>query len=148
EEILARGVWNDHHREEGDQRGKQQAIDEDHEAGAFQVLEFGMRDFAVHLRQTLLAAHGEQRVAESDHHGNYGDRWRDGSTQPAEGFGAEFQIGGDGKRHGLVAVFEDRHQAPGDQDHDHYGGDLHDAQGFLAGFVDADDVFAPEINGD
>src|SRR5208282_2034117 len=34
---------------------------------------------------------------------------------------------------------------PTDQDHDHHGRDLHDAHGFLAGFVYALDVVPPEI---
>jgi hypothetical protein len=43
QEVLARRVGDDHHREKGDQRRKQHAIDEDHEPGALQVLQLGMR---------------------------------------------------------------------------------------------------------
>ena len=35
--------------------------------------------------------------------------------------------------------------APADDQHAHDGGELHDPQGFVAGFVDADDVGPPEI---
>ena len=42
---------------------------------------------------------------------------------------------------------EDGIDAPGDEDNDHNGRDLHDPHGFLAGFVDALDVVPPEING-
>src|SRR5271167_1919017 len=40
-----------------------------------------------------------------------------------------------------------RVDAPADQDHDHDGGDLHDAHGLLAGFGDALDVVPPEVDG-
>ena len=72
----------------------------------------------------------------------------DGATvplQPAQRLGAELQVGRRRQRHRLVAVLEDRDQAPDDQDHHHHGGDLHDAQRLLARFVHADDVLAPEV---
>ena len=34
--------------------------------GFLEVLQLGMRDLAVHLRQSLLAAHGQYGVAEAD----------------------------------------------------------------------------------
>ena len=60
----------------------------------------------------------------------------------------ELDVFGQRKRHRLVAVLEDRGDAPDDQDHHHDGGDLHDAQRLLAGFVHADDVLAPEVESD
>ena len=76
QEVLPRGVGDNHDREEGNQRGEQHAVDEDHEAGALQVLQLGIRDFAVDLGQALFAAHGQQRVAQPDKHGDDGDGGR------------------------------------------------------------------------
>ena len=146
--MHAGGVRNDHHREEGNQRGEEHAVDENHEAGALQVLEFGVGDLAVHLRQALFAAHGQQRVAKTDHDGNRRDGGRERALEPSEGFGAELEVGPNRQGHRLVAVLENGDDAPGDQDHHHHGGDLHDAQSFLARFVDPDDVLAPEVKGD
>ncbi len=39
-------------------------------------------------------------------------------------------------------------RAPADDDYPHHGGQLHDAEGFIAGFVDALDIGAPEVRGD
>src|ERR1022692_2788479 len=103
---------------------------------------------AISLRQALLAAHGEKRVAQADHDGDHGDGRSDGAPEPAQRLGVELEVFVEGKRHRLVAVLENRDQAPDDQDHHHDRGDLHDAQRFLAGFVHADDVLAPEVNGD
>ena len=46
-----------------------------------------------------------------------------------------------------LRVFAMRDQAPDDQHHHHHGGDLHDLQRPLAGFVHALDVLPPEIDG-
>jgi hypothetical protein len=59
-------------RSRGDQHGGQQrgaagedqAVDGDDDRRALQVLELGMLDLAVDLRQALLAAHGQHGVAE------------------------------------------------------------------------------------
>src|SRR5579872_950005 len=59
-------VGDDHYREERNQRGKKKAVNENDEAGFFEILELGMLDFAIHLRQRLFAAHGKHGVAESD----------------------------------------------------------------------------------
>ena len=148
QELVPRGIGNDHHREEGDQRGEHHAVDEDHEAGAFQVLQLGVRDFTIHLRQAFFAAHGQQRMAEAYENRDEGDGGRHGSAEPAETFLAEMQIGQRGQRHRLVAVLENGDQAPDDENHHHYGGDLHDAERLLAGFMETDHVLAPEVNGD
>ena len=145
EKTLPRDVRDDHHREEGNQRGEQHAVDEDHEAGAFQVLQLGVSDFAIHLRQALFAAHGQQRVAQADHDGDDGDGGRHRARSQPSASGLNFRLAGIGQRHRLVAVLENGDQAPDDQDHHHHGGDLHDAQRLFARFVDADDVLAPEI---
>ena len=51
------------------------------------------------------------------------------------------------QRHGRETAHRHRRQAPADQNDHHQRGELHDAQRFLAGFVNADDILAPEING-
>ena len=40
------------------------AVDGDDDCGAFEILELGMLDFAIDLRQAFLAAHGQDGVAE------------------------------------------------------------------------------------
>jgi hypothetical protein len=146
--MLALGIGNDHHREERNQRGEQHAVDENHEAGALQVLELGKGDFAIHLGQALLAAHGQQRMAQADQDGDKCDLGRNRPFEPPQRVRREMQIAHDGERDGLVAASEDGYQAPGDEDHHHHRGDLHDAEGLFARFVNADDVLAPEINRD
>src|ERR1035437_6068092 len=143
-----RGIRNEHYGEEGNQRGEDHTVGEDHKAGALQVLQLGVGDFAVDLGQGLLAAHGEEGVAQADHDGDGGDGGSDGALEPAERLVGEANVLQGWKRHRLVAVLENRDHAPDEQDHDHDGGDLHDAQRLLAGFVDADDVLAPEVDGD
>ncbi len=66
--IGANLVGNDHDREERNQRGEEQAVDEDHQPGLFQILQLGMLDLAIDLGQRFLAAHGQHRVAEADEH--------------------------------------------------------------------------------
>ena len=92
QKLRPRRVRNDHHREERNQRREQQAVDENHEAGALQVLQLGMRDLAVDLRQAFLAAHGQQRVSQADQDRDHGDRRRQRAFQPAQGVIAEMQV--------------------------------------------------------
>ena len=148
QKLGPRRIGDDHHREERHQRGEDHAVAEDHPAGAFQVLEFGMGDFAIDLRQGFEAAHGEQRVAQADHDGDHGDRRRHRAFEPAHGIVGEAESLQGGERHRLIAVLQDGGDAPDDQDYHHAAGDLHDSQGLLAGFVHAHDVLAPEIEGD
>ena len=85
-------IGNDHHGEERDQRREEHAVDEDHAAGALQILELGMGDFAVDLRQRFEAAHGEQRVAQADQDRDDGDGRRHRALQPAQRIVGEVQI--------------------------------------------------------
>ena len=85
EVTAARRIRDDHHREERDQGGEDGAVKEDDGAGAFQILQLGRRDLAIHLRQGLEAAHGEQRVPQADQNGEESDVRGDGSLQPAQG---------------------------------------------------------------
>ena len=43
---------------------KMQAVDGDYDCRALQIFQLGMLDFAIDLGQALLAAHGQDRVAE------------------------------------------------------------------------------------
>ena len=66
EVLRANRVRNDHEGEEGNAGGENQAVDEDDEAGFFQVGQLGMLDFAIDLRQGFFAAHGQHGVAQAD----------------------------------------------------------------------------------
>ena len=71
--IRANLVGDDHHREERNQRGEQQAVDENHQPGLLQVLQLGMFDLAVDLGQRFFAAHGQHGVPEADEEDDPGD---------------------------------------------------------------------------
>ena len=58
------------------------------------------------------------------------------------------RFAGVGQRDGLVSRLEQGEGRPAEQDHHHDGGDLHDAESFLAGLLDALGVFPPVIDGD
>src|ERR1035438_6182123 len=148
QELGPRGIGDDHHGEEGNQRGEEHAVGEDHPTGAFQVFELGMGDFAVDLGQGFEAAHGEEGVAQTDHDGDDGDGGRHGTFEPAHGFVGEAERMQGGKGYRLIAVLQDGGDAPDDKDDHHGAGNLHNAQSLLTGFMHADDVLAPEVEGD
>ena len=108
-----------------------------------------MLDFAVHLGHRLLAAHGQDRVAEPDQDADQADGVRQiGVAQPAQGIGGVNDGGARRQGRQVRAVHVQRVAAPRNHDHDHHRGDVHDAQGLLARLVNALDVLPPEINGD
>jgi hypothetical protein len=131
------------------QRGEKQAVDENHQAGLFQVFQLGMLDLAIDLGEGFFAAHRQNGVPKSHEEDDPGKVADPTSGQPAERFFVEMhhpqmqRIGGY-----LNGDPKDRDGAPDDQQHHHDGGDHHDLQRFLAGFVDALDVLPPEIQGD
>ena len=49
-----------------------------------QVLQFGISDFAIDLRQRFEAAHGKQRVPERNDDGDERDLRPEGAFEPAE----------------------------------------------------------------
>src|SRR5579863_1213449 len=104
-----------------------------------------MRHFPINLGERFESAHGEQRMAQPHHYGDEGNAWRDRPFQPAERIVTEMNIGPVREGNGLISLREDRKQTPTDEYYHHHGCDLHDAQGFLARFVDADDVLPPEV---
>ena len=147
-------VGDDHHREERDQRREQQAVDENHQPGLLQVLQLGMFDLAIDLCQSLFAGHGQHGVPEADEHDESGENAErqvpePGCIQPAQRFFIQ-------RHHARVQRVgrqlhwsaQNRDGAPDDQDHDHYRGDRHDLQGFLAGLVHALGILPPEIKHD
>ena len=148
-EVRAHVVGNDRCREEAHERREEQAVDDDHEAGTFQVLHLRMLDLAVHLRQRLLAAHCQNRMAEPHHDRHGRERRPDRSLQPPERIAGEMQVprrGGGRKR--SAAADQKRQPAPGDHEDDHHGHHLHDAQRVIARFVHSLCVPPPEIAGD
>src|SRR5882762_1755403 len=57
QKSLAYAVWNDHHREERDQRSENHAVNENDHARFFEIDQLGALNFAVHLRQRFFSAH-------------------------------------------------------------------------------------------
>src|SRR5437016_5771810 len=70
------GVRNNHHGEERHARREDQAVDENNEARLFEILQFRMLDLAINLRHGLFAAHGENRMTQSDQNSDKTDRVR------------------------------------------------------------------------
>src|SRR5436305_4364812 len=84
QELWARGIRNDHYSEKRYQRGEQHAVDEDHKTGALQILQLGIGNLAVDLRQALFAAHGKQRMAQTDENSDDRDGWRERALEPTQ----------------------------------------------------------------
>ena len=145
-QLRAHPVRNQHHGQERHHRGEQHAVKEDHETGLLEILQLGMRNLAVHLRQGFLAAHSQQRVPQPDQHDDPDQLFHTGPVQPAEAFAGDVEVRGRGQRDRLVAARENRGQRPDDQYDDHHGGDLHDAQRLLARLMHADNVLTPKID--
>ncbi len=115
--------------------------------GSFEILQLGGRDFAVHLRERLESAHGEEGMPQADQDGNGCDRWCDRSFEPTERSRAEADIVCGWEGNGLVALEDHCQEAPSDQDHHHHGRDLHDSEGLLAGFVQSFQVLDARSKG-
>ena len=147
-ELRPHAVGNERHREEAHERGEQQAVDENHQAGALEVLHLRLLDLAVNLRERFLAAHREDRVAEADEDGDRRERRPPRSFQPAERIVGETQVARDRRRRPPAAVHQQGRRAPGDEDHDHHRRDLHDLERVVARLVQALGVAPPEIHGD
>ena len=73
--------------------------------------------------------------------------WKRRVLQPAEGVLRVHKVRQPGPGRKLRASRPDRERAPGDEQHHHGGGDVHDAQRFAARFGNALDVLPPEIAG-
>ena len=93
-DLRARPVWDQHGGQQRGAAGEDQAVDGDDDGRALQVLELGVLDFAVDLGQALLAAHGQDGVAECHEDAEqpeHGDEL--GSFEEPERVFAEVQIG-------------------------------------------------------
>src|SRR5882724_781021 len=144
----ADGVGDEHHREQGSEAGEEEAVDGDDDGGSLEVLELGVGDFAVDLGEGFFAAHGEDGVAEGDEDAEEAHEVGEvGVLEESERAVVEMQVGGSGPGDGLVAVLQDGDQRPTEEDDHHDGGDLHDAKGFFAGFVETFGVLPPVVNG-
>ena len=66
-------VGNQQHGQKRDARRQHQAIEEDDERRLLEIAQLGRLDFAIDLGQRLLAAHGQDRVAEGDQHADHAD---------------------------------------------------------------------------
>ncbi len=138
-------VGDDHHREERDERGQQQAVDEDDHAGAQQILELGRFDLAIDLCERFFTRHREDRMAERDQDSQRADSARARKVlEPSERVVGELQL----ERRQMRAAHINRQPAPHDHHHGHDGRDLHDAHRLAAGLLDAENILAPEINRD
>src|ERR1035437_6035534 len=92
-EVLARRIGNDHHRKEGNERGKDHAVNEDDQPGLLQVGQLGMLDFAIDLGERLLAAHSQDGVPEGDENPQQADRvGKAAVTQPSQRVGGEMEM--------------------------------------------------------
>src|SRR4051794_28027277 len=68
-----------------------------------------------------------------------------GTLQPAHGAFTEMNVAYGWEGHRLVALAQNREQAPDNEYHHHHGRDLHNAQRLLARLVHALDVLTPEV---
>ena len=170
-------VGDDHHGEEADQRGQQQAVDEDDERSLLEIRQLRALDLPIDLGQGLLAAHGQDRMAEGDQDAEGADqaepmdlrrvmesRADGGVAEPAErvflpaghfidlrlSLGVDLlrEVGrGRGEVLGIGAGRQGR-AAPGDDDDAHHGRRRHDPQGLVGRLAEPSDVGPPEVEGD
>ena len=149
-EFSAHVVGNNHHSEEGNQRGEDQAVNKDDQPGLFQVTQLGMFDFPVNLRKRLFAAHGQHRMSQPYKNCDQRDRVRPLiAIQPAKRSLVELHVLRQRRGRKVPATTSIQGvEAPSDQDNHHDGGELHDTQRLSARFRDAFDIFPPEIKRD
>src|ERR1700686_5362979 len=133
--MLADSAWNTHHREEGNEGGEHEAIDENYQPGFAEILQLGAFDFAVHLRKRFFAAHGQHGMAESDEDGDDAKHVRKTAVgQPYQRAGTEPEIARMRPRWKGGMPHYDGVGTPGDQHDHHHSDQLHDVQSFFAGF--------------
>ena len=107
-----------------------------------------MLDLAINLGHGFFAAHRENRMTQSDQNSDKTDRVRKRRVlQPTQCIVGIDKVGEMRPWRDLRATHRERVDAPRDHQHHHHGRDVHDAQGFLAGFGNAFDVFPPEVDG-
>ena len=138
---------NQHRRQHGGAACKYKAVDGDDNRRALQVLQLRMLNLAVDLRQALLAAHGQQRMAEGHQNAEESINRKSRSLQESLRVVAEMQVGRDGKRRQVRTFDKQGIAAPEKQNHHHDGGDLHNPQRLVARLLNALDVLPPVVDG-
>ena len=89
-EVLgALRIGNDHAGEHRDHAGADHRVPADDIGGDAQILQLGIGDFAIHLRQRFKSAHRQQRVAEGDDDHHHRNLQPEGSREPALRVGRE-----------------------------------------------------------
>ena len=144
--MNARAGGNQHRSQQRAAAGENQAVDGDDDRRPLQVLEFGMRDLAVDLGQALLAAHGQNRVAEGHQDAEKPENRQSSSAQEAERILTEVEMRRDGRRRQLRAAQPHRISAPDKQNHHHHRGNLHHPQCLVARLLDSLDVLPPVVD--
>ena len=144
-------IGNEHYREQRRQAGENETVDRDYNRGFLQILQLRVSQFTINLRERLLAAHGQNRVAEGHQDSEHAEHsrqtlFRKAVPQEAEGFLAEMEVLGRGEWNRLISGLDQCECRPRQENDHHYGGDLHHSKGLLAGLVDALDVLVPEID--
>ena len=120
-------VRNNHHCEERDQRGKQQAVNKNYQPGLLEVLELGMLDFTIDLRQSFFAAHRQYGMPEPHEQNDPGNVPEPGSIQPSQRFLVQRNHPGMKRiRRQHNGGAQNRNGAPDQQNHHHHRGDHHD----------------------
>ena len=109
-----------------------------------------MFDLAINLSHRFFAAHGENRMAETDQYANKADCvGKRGLVQPSQCASVYSLVINNvvqrwqGRK--MSAAHPQRVTAPEHHEHNHDRGHVHDAQSFLARFVDSLNVLPPEI---
>ena len=92
ENIGALRIRDQHDGEEGDQRGKEHAVEEDDQACAQKVLPLRRFDLAIYLGQRLFAAERKHGMAEPDSDGHHGEAGQGRALQPAQRAFAEMEV--------------------------------------------------------
>src|SRR5262249_61271450 len=106
---------------------------------------FRMRDLAIHLRERLLAAHGENRVPEGDQDAERADAFPPlRPSEPAERLVAQMEL----ERRQRRPAPPERRAAPGEHDHDHHRGAAHDLHRLVARLLDGATVLLQEGESD
>ena len=146
-DLRARPGGDQHGGQQRGAAGKDQAVDGDDDRGALQVLELGVLDLAIDLRQALLAAHGQDGVAEGHENAEQAEDRQAAALQESQRVVAEVEVRGNRRRRKVHAHHADRVHAPDQQNDHHHRGDLHNAQRLVARFLDALDVLPPVVDG-
>ncbi len=139
-------VGDEHGCQQRGPAGEDQAVDRDDDRRALQVLQFRVLDLAVHLSEALLAAHGEDGVAEGHQDAKQAEDRQAVASQKPECIIAEMEIGGDGRWRQMGSADGNRITAPDQQNDHHHRGDLHNAQRLVARLLNALDVLPPVID--